>query len=338
MRRTWSSSSRVGLVLVCYATAGAAAPLVEDAAGLMRVEQRTRLAEHHAYLLKDHDIDYRVVTRNDTGDINEFAVSRFEELGVGEASATGRGLLLVIDPAQDLVRLEVGYSLEGVYPDAFIAYIEHRQMVPFFRAGRVADGILATTELIVTRAQRAQANAGFEDEDWYAGSGGAGATTRARLGAGLEPRSQTAAPAAPAGPSPEATLTSFFAAMQARNGNPDLVLYTPATRRMLAGWIMTRAQMDNVVRTYRSCQAESARYRPDRRYAVIRYPPAQRQCAPFFFERIAGTWTLDLTMMQRAIRFGRSNAWRFDRAAEHPYGFAFEDWRFDRNGFPVAAN
>ena len=70
---------------------------------------------------------------------------------------------------------------------------------------------------------------------------------------------------------------------------------------------------------------------------MIRYPIPQRACAPFFFERIAGAWALDLTMMQRAVRFGRSNAWRFDPGAEHSYAFAFEDWRFDRNGFPMAA-
>ena len=243
--------------------------------------------------------------------------------------------MLVIDPAQNLVRLEVGYSLEGVYPDAFIAYIEHRQMVPFFRAGRVADGILATTELIITRAQRAQANAGFENEAWYAGSGGAGATTSARLGEGIEgPTGETGTDKA-AGRTPAETLLAYFEAMEARNANPDLALYSPATRRMLKGWVMTSAQMDNVVRIYRRCQAEPTRHSGG--YAVIRYPIPQRACAPFFFELIGGAWALDLTMMQRAVRFGRSNAWRFDPGAEHPYAFAFEDWRFDRNGFPMAA-
>jgi hypothetical protein len=46
--------------------------------------------------------------------------------------------------------------------------------------------------------------------------------------------------------------------------------------------------------------------------------------------------SLDLTMMQRAIRFGRANARHFDLAANNPYRFAFADWRFDANGFPLA--
>ncbi len=39
-------------------------------------------------------------------------------------------------------------------------------------------------------------------------------------------------------------------------------------------------------------------------------------------------------MMQRAIRFNHDNYWRLDPNVEHPYGFGFEDWRFDRHGFP----
>ena len=43
-----------------------------------------------------------------------------------------------------------------------VAYIEQRQMVPFFRAERIADGILATTELIVAQANEATALSGFD--------------------------------------------------------------------------------------------------------------------------------------------------------------------------------
>lgn len=103
---------------------------------------------------------------------------------------------------------------------------------------------------------------------------------------------------------------------------------------MLRRWVMTPAQMDNIVKTYRRCHAETARVDPGRRYAVIRYPVDERQCAPWFFERIDGGWALDLTMMQRALRFGRDNSWHFDPTAEHPYLYAFGDWSFDARGYP----
>jgi uncharacterized protein len=326
------------LGLAAQPLAAAAEGTVDDRAALMTPDQRARVGEHHGYLLQDYDIDYRVVTAKDVGDINRFAVDRFAGLGVGTASAAARGLLLVIDPAQDRVRLEVGYALEGVFPDAFVAYVEHRQMVPFFRADRVADGILAATELIVTRAQRAAANAGFESEVWKAGSGGGGATARATLGQGWVNQGQTGGSSdatTAAGRSPEMTLARYLSAMEARNGDPRLALYTAETQRMLRNWVMTPAQMTNVAKTYRACTPETVRSDASGTLAVIRYPVSQRQCAPWFFRRGESGWTLDLTMMQRAIRFGRSNAWHFDLGASHPYGFAFADWRFDSVGFPV---
>jgi uncharacterized protein len=315
------------------------AVLVDDAAGLMDEEQRARVAEYHGFLLEDHEIDYRVVTLEDSGDISLFAVERFEELDVGQSSQTGRGLMLVIDAGRDEVRLEVGYALEGAFPDAFVAYIEERQMVPFFGARRVADGILAASELIIARAQRAKQHAGLESEPAMTGSGGGGATAGAGLGVGLG-AGPSEAPSRPtqsgfeAGATPRETLARYFDAMDRRNGDPSLPLYTPQTRRMLEGWVMTPAQMDNLVATYRTCQGEPTLRDEARGLAVIRYPPAARACAPFFFESSPDGWQLDLTMMQRALRFGRSNAWRFDLSVAHPYGFAFEDWRFDDKGFP----
>jgi uncharacterized protein len=296
------------------------------------------VTEYHGYLLDDHDIDYRVVTARNLADVDGAAIELFERLAATSRSGTGRGLLLVIDAETDQVRLEVGYTLEGVFPDAFAAYIEHRQMVPFFERGRVADGILATTELIVTRAQNAAANAGFEHEAWNAGSGGAGATTRARINAG--PAARTVAPAtkgvgAP-GQSPTDTLDAYIAAMSARNADPDLPIYTPATRQLLRQWVMTPAQMDNVARAFDGCAAAATRMSTDGHHAVIRFPPRLPQCAPYFFERVEGGWALDFVTMQRAIRFGRSNAWRLAERFDHPYAFAFEDWTFDANGFPRA--
>lgn len=313
------------------------APLVRDDAGLMTPIQRDFIATYHGFLLDDHDIDYRVITVEAARDIDRFAVERFEEIFTASRSETGRGLLLVVDPALEQVRLEVAFALEGVFPDAFIAYIENNQMVPFFRTNRIADGILASTELIIARAQRAAANAGFETEAWATASGGAGATAAARIGQGRETTPPAAAvpPADTLARTPAQALQAYFDAMGARDTNPDLPFYTPATREMLRGGTITRAQMDQVVKTYRRCRAEPRMTSPDGRLAVIRYPIPQRACAPFFFQNLGGDWALDLTMMQQAIRLGRTNAWHFDPGVEHPYRFAFGDWRFDENGFPA---
>lgn len=315
--------------------------LVRDDARLLSEAERARLAEFHHYLLADHDIDYRVRTVEHAGDLARFAVETFEELGIGEESRRARGLLLVIDPGEDRVRLEVGRALEGSFPDAFVGYVEERQMVPFFRNGRVADGILATTELIVGRIQDEKRSGGFEDALAAPGTAGGGAATNARIGAGREASAEAAAPASQAGgdapadgSSPRSVVAAYLDAMEARNASPDLAIYTEETRRMLRGWTVTPAQMDNVARTYRRCSPGSVR--TSARLAVVRYAIADRACAPFFLQRESGAWRLDLTMMQKAVRFGRNNSWRLVPGADHPYEFAFTDWRFDPNGFPLA--
>jgi len=315
------------------------APLILDEAGLLDASEQTYVSEYHGYLAEDHDIDYRVVTTRSDVAVLEQAVSLYDELGVGSRSKWGRGLLLVINPETNRVRLEVGYALEGTFPDAFVTYVEQRQMVPFFAGGRVSDGILATTELIVDRAQRASEHDGPDaDEVWVMGSGGAGAETTARIGAGFEsPTNATGHDdkVSALTDSPEETLSAYFDAMDARNGSPQLAIYSPETRVMLRERTITPAQMDMVVRTYRACSAEPVRYSDDGRHAVIRYPPAQRHCAPYFFVKENDRWMLDLAFMNQAIRFGRTNAWHRSKTGLGNYVFAFEDWTFDRHGFPL---
>lgn len=307
--------------------------LVVDHAGLFDADQTRRLALFHGLLLEDYDIDYRVLTLDRADDINAYAVRAFAQERVGQASSRGYGLLLVLENGGQRVRLEVGFGLEGFFPDAFVAYIEHRQMLPFFAAQRVSDGILATTEMIIDRAQRHALGETRATEVWRAGSGGAGAT--ARLGQHPPPEARSGATELPAGQTPEQTLQQYFTAMSNRNSDPALPIYSPESQAMLRDGLMTPAQMDNLVQTYRRCQPQPARFDAARRLAVIRYPIRQRRCAPWFFTHSDGAWQLDLTMMRQAVRFGRDNSWHFARGVRHPYEFAFDDWRFDPNGFPI---
>jgi uncharacterized protein len=318
-----------------HALAPAPVLSVADGAALLSERERSAIASYHERLLADHDIDYRVVTKRVDGEVDRAAHEAFAALGVGDRSGSGRGLLLLIDPGADRVRLEVAAGLEGVFTDAFVAYLEQRQMVPFFRDTRLADGILATTELIVARAQEAAAGAAFDPATVASFSLGGGASTAARIGTGADRTwAQDQEQVAPER-TPEGTVAAYLAAMAARNGRPDLAVYSRQSREMLASWTMTPAQMDSVVRTYRSCPGGEIRYSDQSDLAVIRYAATARQCSPWFLRREGGRWTLDLTATQRVIRFNHRNQWRMPDPDGHPYAFAFADWRFDRHGFPI---
>jgi uncharacterized protein len=307
---------------------------VDDRAAVLEPAERVRIAEYHAALLSGHDIDYRVLSTGTEADLERTAHAYFAEAGVGSLSVSGRGLLLVIDTAGERVRLEVSTSLEGVYTDAFVAYVQNRQMTPFFAAGRVTDGILATTELIVSRAQEAEAGEEFAPP-MPATSMGGGASAAAAIGTASDPSQeykQQAQHVDVVGLDPHQVVAIYHERMANRDARADLSLYSSDTVAMLHDWVVTPAQMDNVARTYRGCTVDSVRSRGDA--AVVRYRVEQRQCAPYFLRRENDAWKLDLTSLSSALGFNHENQWRFQVPLPDDYAFAFEDWRIDRNGFP----
>ncbi len=322
-----------GLALLRPGDAGAET-LVQDQPGLLTPAQRGQIEDYHAAILEAYDLDYRVVVLSGAPDVNAEAARHFAETRIGNLSATGRGLLLVIAPEIDKVRIEVGRSLEPVFTDAFVAYIEERQMVPFFRSNRVADGILATTELIADRAGGGERSAAFADPAGGAPepSAGGGARVTVRIGAGYERSQAGDAGASAKGLAPEEVVAAYVDAMAAGNASPDLDIFTGATREMMRNWVVTPAQMRSVVETYRGCSPP--RLFQSAKQAVVRYPAAERGCAPYFLWWSDGAWRLDLATMFREIRFNHRNEWHFSGGVPAEFAFAFEDWRFDRHGFP----
>jgi uncharacterized protein len=301
------------------------APPVEDSASLLTPEEESTLADWHAALLAQYDIDFRILTVRSADDLGRVAADSFESAGVGDRSRAGRGLLLVVDTGGERVRLEVARPLEGIFVDSFVAYVEREQMAPFFAAARVGEGIVAAAELIAGRAEQALAQAEFDERATVATSVGAGAASDARIGGGAERPKARQVTDTEAAEAPEDTVAAYLAAMAAHNSEGALDLYTPESRTMLSNQLVTRAQMDNVVRTYRDCPPPKTLF--DGEFAVLLYAPQAPDCAPWLLQRGPDEhWRLDLAVMQRVFRFDTRNRWRVaDRGALGPYDFAFDD-------------
>ncbi len=126
--------------------------LVEDPAGLLDAPARERLAGYHAVLLRDLDIHFKAVfLAGRSGDIDRIAVELFDRYRLG-ARTRPPACCWSSTSAGQQVRLEIGYDLEGVFPDGFVGRVEEEQMVPFFAAaGRIGAGVAATVELLVAR-------------------------------------------------------------------------------------------------------------------------------------------------------------------------------------------
>lgn len=315
-------------------------PFLEDSAGLLDGPARERLSRYHAVLLRDLDIHFKTVFLAwRSGDIDRTAVELFDRYRLGERTRAARGVLLVVDPAGRQVRLEIGYDLEGVFPDGFVGRVEEEQMVPFFAAGRIGAGVAATVELLVARALEAggtePAGTGAEGPGGIGGrwSGGGGATTAIRPApSALPDRAPVDRQGFAAGADPLATLHGYLQVLAGRVKDPDLALYTPESRRFFRGWLVTDAQQAHEFRQL-SAVLPRARVFVSGNRAVIRFPVADRQAAPYLLERQEVGWMLDFAGMHRWIGFNHQNQWHCT-TLDHPYRFAFTDLRFDRHGFP----
>lgn len=160
---------------------------IDDRAGLMARTERQRVVDFQRSLLQDQDIELKVmVLGKAAADLDQKALELFEDYGVGRQTRGARGLLLVIDPLGQQLRLEVGYDLEGLYPDGFVGYVENQQMAPFFQAGRVGAGIEATVELLIGRAAGGYAANAVDGGTPLAHlSGGGGARIGVQVGSGV---------------------------------------------------------------------------------------------------------------------------------------------------------
>ena len=85
-------------------------------------------------------------------EIADYGYQLGREWGLGDAERND-GALLLVAPNDRRVRIEVGYGLEGYLTDALSALIIQNTILPRFRDGDFAGGILAGTDAIIDQLQ-----------------------------------------------------------------------------------------------------------------------------------------------------------------------------------------
>ncbi len=81
-----------------------------------------------------------MMTSLDGYPIEDYAFKTAEKNKIG-SKGTDNGVLFLIVKKDRLVRIEVGYGLEGALPDATASYIIRREVVPYFKQGDYYGGI-----------------------------------------------------------------------------------------------------------------------------------------------------------------------------------------------------
>ncbi len=322
---------------------------IQDNAKLFQHEDhanaRNTLEAYLTFMSTEFDIEMHVYTTRSSDDINLFANQLFHERNIGQGSQSGRGLLLVVNPHINRVRLEVSTSLESIFTDAFVVFIEQHQMVPFFRSNQVAEGIVATLELLVSQLQKEKEQANIGNPAPLSGSSGGGAVVNANIGekevlrsdASMLPQVQRMLESYTTASTPMEVFSLHLALARQRVYYWKLPFNTLATRIYMSS-LPTPAQIDNVVHTLARCGPITQWIDPTGNFAVLRYPAYKRKCPPHFLMREEGKWRLDFLAMSYGLRMDLSNYWYIagslaENPFVQPYFFAFPDWGTDEKGY-----
>jgi len=123
---------------------------VNDYASVMRRDQIQALESRLARF--EQDTGYQVVVLTvptlEGEDIEGFSIRVAETWKIGK-KGFDNGVILVVAVKDRRLRLEVGYGLEGVLPDAIAKRITSEYMVPYFRAQDYGGGIIAGIDAIL---------------------------------------------------------------------------------------------------------------------------------------------------------------------------------------------
>ncbi len=157
MTRPLRALGLVALLLACTAPAWAqqaAIPALDspvvDTTGTLDAATRAQL-ERQALALRERkgsQLQVLVVPGTQPETIEAYAVRVFEQWQPGRQGVDD-GVLLVVAKDDRKVRIEVGYGLEGAIPDITAGRVIQEYLVPRFREGDYAGGIVDATGVLV---------------------------------------------------------------------------------------------------------------------------------------------------------------------------------------------
>lgn len=158
-------ASRVGMALLLAAllmlafapqlraqTFPALSGRVVDQANLLSPAQEQQIVAKSEALEKASGRQFVVATVNslEGRDIQDYGYRLGRQWGIGTKEKND-GVLLLIAPNERKVRIEVGYGLEPILTDALSSVIINRQILPRFRDGDMAGGIVAGADAVITQ-------------------------------------------------------------------------------------------------------------------------------------------------------------------------------------------
>ena len=112
------------------------------------------LEEMLRYFEKQYGVELVIVTvpKVTSIGVSQFATTMLSNWNLGRHQ-DGRGILMLLSNKEKKIKIEVGYGGEHVFTDLFCGYIERKQLKTYFENQQVDEGLTATLEEFIGRAE-----------------------------------------------------------------------------------------------------------------------------------------------------------------------------------------
>ena len=129
-----------------------------DFAGVVPQDVVRDIDDYGESLKEEFDIDFVVIVTAsiDGKDINAFAADIFSRWEIGKDTKGRKGILILIAQKEQKVKIEVGYDLEHIYTDIYVARVEREMLEEFLAQADWERGFLATIENFIERTYHMQ--------------------------------------------------------------------------------------------------------------------------------------------------------------------------------------
>jgi uncharacterized protein len=129
---------------------------VNDYAQLLSPDARQRLEQSlaaHEQATNGAQMVVAIFPSLEGESIEDFGIRLAERWRIGQ-KGIDNGAILLVFVKERRARLEIGYGLEPVVPDAIASQIIREVMGPRFREGRYAEGIAAAADAVYARIEK----------------------------------------------------------------------------------------------------------------------------------------------------------------------------------------
>jgi len=315
---------------------------VYDMAGALPQPDVPRFENYMNAILLESGVDVRFAFVPDTGtrSIEQLAVDMVEALRIGGKIREERGVLLLYDMKERRLKIEVGYGLEAYFPDAFVNYLVRDHTRLFFESGDLSLGLRLLLRLLQHRIREAVLGADFDPRVLQALKGGGHLSG----GAGVTAAVAAAGGGGASGPtrlsederrlyraqgSPADTHAAYLAWLAQPVHDADVDMFTPASRRYLAGVPITPAYRHFIL-----FGEYGKRYQVvERGNLALLYFTSTPFTSPHFLVNEDGVWRLDMIAEVNNTRERAGGIYTWDyRGQGDRYTQAFADLVTDVQG------